>query len=218
MELMIWEAARATAATAPYFKSFVQTDTMAAYSDGAIHHNCPALVADYERRLLWKEVSTWAPDIFLSIGTGLSNTRVSPQSPGMFSLSPSEGSRPKGSPRQRNVAGLGYMWRAAPTDDQVDCEEAWSQYHAMATAPNQINRPVGEESSVRINVEFEGERPELDKVEELENMERHAMNMMRDNPRIYEVARKLVASCFYFEKAGGHTQHGDTGEYMCSGK
>lgn len=49
-------------------------------------------------------------------------------------------------------------------------------------------------------------------------MERDAMNMMRDNPRIYEVARKLVASCFYFERAGAHTQHGDTGEYMCSGK
>lgn len=88
----------------------------------------------------------------------------------------------------------------------------------MATVPNQTNRPLGEDSSVRINVEFEGERPELDKVEELENMERHAMNMMRDNPRIYEVARKLVASCFYFEKTGAHTQHGDTGEYMCSGK
>ncbi|KAH7009972.1 hypothetical protein EDB80DRAFT_838977 [Ilyonectria destructans] len=217
MELMIWEAARATAATAPYFKSFVQTETMAAYTDGAIHHNCPALVADYERRLLWKEVSSWPPDIFLSIGTGLSNPQVSPQSPGMFSLSPSEGSRPKGLPRQRNVAGLGYMWRAAPTDDQADCEEAWSQYHAMATVPNQTNRPLGEDSSVRINVEFEGERPELDKVEELENMERHAMNMMRDNPRIYEVARKLVASCFYFEKAGAHTQYGDTGEYICSG-
>lgn len=157
MELMIWEAARATAATAPYFKSFVQAETMAVYTDGSIHHNCPALVADYERRLLWKEVSTWAPDIFLSIGTGLSNPRVSPQSPGMFSLSPSEGSRPKGLSRQRNVAGLGYMWRVAPIDDRADCEEAWRQYHAMATVPNQTNRPLGDDSNVRINVEFEGE-------------------------------------------------------------
>jgi hypothetical protein len=208
MELTIWEAARATAAAPPYFKSFVQAETMTSFTDGATHYNCPVVVADYERRLLWKEVSNWAPDIFLSIGTGLSNAPVSPQS---------SGSRAHGPPRQRSVSSIGSLWRAANIDNQMDCEEAWRAYIATVTAPSQAGRPWGEDGHMRINFEFQGERPELDKVEELDDLERYAMSMMRDNPRIYDVARTLVASCFYFEKAGADTEHGDTGEYMCSG-
>ncbi|KAF4461479.1 hypothetical protein FALBO_11730 [Fusarium albosuccineum] len=214
-ELKIREAARATAAAPMYFKPFVQDETMAAYTDGAVHHNCPAFVADYERRLLWRDVSDWAPDIFLSIGTGLRNARVAPQPPRVISPPSSRRARSKSPPHQLSISGLSYMWRAANTiiDDQLNCEEIWRKYHAKTTAPGQIDSVWDEGRNIRLNVEFERERPALDKVEELENTERYAVNMIKDDLRIDEVASRLVASCFYFEKIGIDY----TGQYKCTG-
>jgi patatin-like phospholipase/acyl hydrolase len=68
-ELKYWEAAAATAAAPPYFKTFYHPATRRSYFDGAFYNNNPAKIAQQERKVLWPDVADHAPDIFLSIGT-----------------------------------------------------------------------------------------------------------------------------------------------------
>jgi len=69
LELTYWEAAAATAAAPPYFKSFYHKATTRSYLDGAFYNNNPARIAHQERKLLWPDMAGHHPDIFLSIGT-----------------------------------------------------------------------------------------------------------------------------------------------------
>ncbi|CAJ0552466.1 Ff.00g064450.m01.CDS01 [Fusarium sp. VM40] len=197
-EMKVWEAARATAAAPMYFKPFTQDGTSTVYTDGGIDHNCPAIIADHERRLLWGDVSDWAPDIFLSIGTGLDNAQ---RMPSHEALSPT-------SSRSRQNAII---------EDQLNCEQIWKKYLAKATAPGQADTTCNDGRNIRLNVMFEHERPSLDKVEELENMERYVHNKMKDDLRINDVANRLVASCFYYEtiKATCNKQLTYTGRIEC---
>jgi patatin-like phospholipase/acyl hydrolase len=68
-ELKYWEAAAATAAAPPYFKTFYHRGTRRSYLDGAFYNNNPARISHQERKILWPDVANHPPDIFLSIGT-----------------------------------------------------------------------------------------------------------------------------------------------------
>jgi patatin-like phospholipase/acyl hydrolase len=70
LEMRIWEAAAATSAAPSYFKPFYHEVTGRSYLDGALYNNNPVRVAHKEITILWPDVSSKAPDIFLSIGTG----------------------------------------------------------------------------------------------------------------------------------------------------
>jgi patatin-like phospholipase/acyl hydrolase len=76
LEMKVWEAAAATAAAPSYFKPFYQEAAGRCYLDGALYNNNPVRVAHSERRMLWPDVSSKAPDIFLSIGTGQNEKEV----------------------------------------------------------------------------------------------------------------------------------------------
>jgi patatin-like phospholipase/acyl hydrolase len=73
---MVWEAAAATSAAAPYFKAYRNEKSGRTYFDGAFYNNNPVRVAHRERRLLWPDVADNNPDIFLSIGTGQNQKKV----------------------------------------------------------------------------------------------------------------------------------------------
>jgi hypothetical protein len=221
-ELKVWEAARATAAAPLYFKSFQHAVTVTAYIDGAVHYNCPAVVVDSERRLIWDDVSEMPPDIFLSVGTGLSGDRKIAQSNGLLSPDPINKARLETLKRKKSASGLGYVWRAAHDiiDNQLNCEEIWSKlkHHAEARPTGKPYRPEGKQRNIRINVPFPDRRPALDDIERIEFMEMLATRSAKANPLILEVAHRLVASCFYFQKDGTSHQNRETGEYTCFGK
>jgi patatin-like phospholipase/acyl hydrolase len=69
LELTYWEAAAATSAAPPYFKTFYHKATGRSFLDGAFYNNNPARLAQQERKILWPDVADHPPDIFLSIGT-----------------------------------------------------------------------------------------------------------------------------------------------------
>ncbi|KAK0721616.1 hypothetical protein B0T26DRAFT_800576 [Lasiosphaeria miniovina] len=215
-ELKVWEATRATAAAPMYFKPFQHDATTAAYIDGAVQYNCPAVVADSERRLIWDEVSEMPPDIFLSVGTGLSGNPKSAQSNGLSSLGPHDQARLETLQHKGSTSGLGYMWRVAHDiiDSQLNCEELWTKFKHQAEA-SPTEKPY--RRNIRINVPFPGQRPALDDVEHIELMELQAVRSARADPLILEVAHRLVASCFYFQKDGTSYQNRETGEYTCIG-
>jgi predicted acylesterase/phospholipase RssA len=76
LELRVWEAAAATSAAPSYFKPFVHKPTNRTYLDGALYNNNPVRVVQRERRLLWPDVATKHPDIFLSIGTSQNEEEI----------------------------------------------------------------------------------------------------------------------------------------------
>ncbi|KAI1842756.1 hypothetical protein JX266_011077 [Neoarthrinium moseri] len=67
-EARTWEAARATAATQPFFKPFLKEETSNEYVDGSAQFTCPVWVCHHEADAIWNGDSS--PDILLSIGTG----------------------------------------------------------------------------------------------------------------------------------------------------
>ncbi|KAH7192830.1 uncharacterized protein B0J16DRAFT_394837 [Fusarium flagelliforme] len=221
-EVKVWEAARATAAAPPYFKPFLQETTGTQYTDGAIHHSCPVQVADHERKLLWGEVSHWAPDILLSLGTGYSQPRTTYKSKRASAQESPGVKKPNGviyPSQQWTPAGLSSLWRTINplVDDQSITQNMWNSYVESATSPEQICKGSKDNRNIRINVRWSEKRPNFDDVEEMENIEQHAMNEISDSYEIKIVAHRLVASCFYFERTGTDSQNRETGLYKCSG-
>lgn len=209
-ELKIWQAARATAAAPVYFTPFTHLETMTTYSDGAIHHNCPAFVADQERRLIWSEVGDWPADFTLSLGTGLSKFSLQNQS-----LSPEinmgDGQGVAGLADTRGLFGIRYALRVAfkMIDDQLDCENRWKGYYEKMTSLG-ANKIEERRRNMRINLHLPDERPGLDNVDEVDNMERQTWLAIQHDPglraQIHEAAHRLIASSFYFEKASAPNQ------------
>lgn len=64
----IWEAAAATSAAPSFFKPFECRGKT--YMDGALNHNNPVYIAWREKKLIWPDVLSKQPDIFVSLGTG----------------------------------------------------------------------------------------------------------------------------------------------------
>lgn len=219
-EISIWQAARATAAAPIYFKSFVQSGI--AYTDGAVHHNCPAIVADSERRRIWDDVNDWPADFVLSLGTGLSRVRPRPQSSSMAKGLEDEKSL-QSLAHQSSLSGIRYGLRLAfkIIDDQLNCEKIWSEYFKEATTQAD-QRPEDKRRNMRINVSFPGERPPLDAVDEVQAMEDHSLSMIQSDlptrAKIHEAAHRLVASCFYFEVSSTTYSSKGSAGYTCTGK
>ncbi|KAI0122402.1 FabD/lysophospholipase-like protein [Daldinia grandis] len=69
-EMRMWEAARATSATPPFFKPFLKPETSQEYANNDLHYSCPVLVAHYEAKSIWADVADRPPDLMLSIGAG----------------------------------------------------------------------------------------------------------------------------------------------------
>lgn len=206
--------ARATAAAPLYFKPFVKCKTGTVYTDGAIHYNCPAWVADHERRVLWEDVRNRDPDIFLSFGTGLS-TQPATQSADIAAEIP----KAERAHQKRSTSGFTLMWRTALgiIDSQLNCEKAWNDYLGkISSRTDPVLAAEARRRHMRINVQLNGSRPRLDQVDQIEALGDQALYSARGNPDIREIAHRLVASSFYFESLGGfHQEHGT---YSCQGK
>lgn len=115
------------------------------------------------------------------------------------------------------------MWWAAQAivENQLDCEETWRKHCAKAAPPGRTLRMEDVRRNLRINVHFNGPRPNLDDVKCLDSTERFVQNYLLDDAvikaEIHEVAHKLVASCFYFERQGPGILDRASGVYRCNG-
>ncbi|KAM7198241.1 hypothetical protein V8F20_006268 [Naviculisporaceae sp. PSN 640] len=203
-ELKVWEAARATSAAPLYFKPYVKPETGTAYTDGAIHNNCPVLVADHERGLIWNDVRDWSPDILLSLGTG-----CGPVSEEEVRKNIREAEKMHDG-KATKTSGFRYMLRLAfhIIDNQINCEKKWEEYCRRSQTPGSEHMRVLEQETqrrqLRINVDFPTERPALDAIRKLHEIENQAVKAVEYNPDIREIAHRLVASSFYFEQKRGN--------------
>ncbi|KAI2616839.1 FabD/lysophospholipase-like protein [Hypoxylon sp. NC1633] len=69
-EMSMWEAARATSATPPFFKSYLKTETNQEYANNDIRQSCPIVAAYYETKSIWGDIANSPPDLLLCIGSG----------------------------------------------------------------------------------------------------------------------------------------------------
>ncbi|GAW26646.1 putative lysophospholipase-like protein [Rosellinia necatrix] len=183
-ELKVWEAARATSAAPRFFKSFHHELSQKTYIDGAMFHNNPVRVADSERKILWPD--SQIPDIFLSIGTG------STQSLERSGTEKMEAAR-------KGIFSHGrYLYNIMRSNIQqtLDCERAWDDY--ISSVANSFTSPSPRSRFLRINPNV-GEIPALDEKDKIASLRRKAEVELKLDLRIKDLARQLIASTFYFD-------------------
>ncbi|KAF7536915.1 hypothetical protein G7054_g4138 [Neopestalotiopsis clavispora] len=197
-ELKVWEAARATTAAPRYFKSFHHAPSRKTYIDGAIFHNNPVRLADSERKILWPDHSF--PDIFLSLGTGYSVGVTRAESEHLAAA-------------RRGIFNHGrtlYKILRSNMDQTLNCERTWEDY--FSTVASSLPRHISTSRFIRINPEI-GQVPALDEKDKMPQLRKKTNEAIRRDPRIEEVGRQLIATCFYFElmnksESGQVTIHG----------
>jgi hypothetical protein len=184
--------------------------------DGAIHYNCPASIANHERKILWNDVRTRDPDIFLSLGTGICGSQCRRMEEETTDSQMAELMHP----RRRRGGLIRNLLRTGVSiiDNHLDCEKAWKR-HVAETSQSMPESLTNEarRRQIRLNAQLKGNRPGLDSVREVQSLEDEAFHSAKQNPDIKEVAHRLVASSFYFEM-NGHPQQEQHGAYSCGGK
>ena len=180
--------ARATSAAPPYFKPFSPKQSDREYIDGAVYHNNPIKVADAERKYLWPDVETLEPDILLSIGTGKSSTHLAKEA--------ERWEKHKDESRWSKLVPKVFQIVFARMNDILDSETTWKKFFVNVIQPGTSQRYI------RINPELTTAPPALDEKDRLLSLEddvKRSLGSMHE--QIRGVADRLVASCFYFEKA-----------------
>ena len=168
--------------------------------DGAIHRNNPIELAEKERKILWPSAQVDNPDILVSIGTayGPAQSHIEMSSP----------------PPQPGVSFHTKSLLKTPIDhitSALDSEKAWNDYISTLQAP-----PEGLARFVRLNPQLEEDPPSFDDVECVQKLKHLVRKQMKNDQRIQQLALKLVASCFYFEKSAASEMQPDE-SYECRG-
>ena len=157
------------------------------YTDGAIYHNNPIQIADKERKLIWPKLENESPDIIVSVGTSYNPARSSGEK-AFSSLPPRLG-----------VLSHGKAWMKIANDhiaSTSDSEKTWRTYmDVLHPSPSQKGRYV------RINPQMKEDPPRMDEVDRLPDLQGSVREMLGSDDSIANVALRLIASSFYFEKS-----------------
>ncbi|CZR55716.1 uncharacterized protein PAC_05604 [Phialocephala subalpina] len=187
-EFRTWQAARASSAAPPYFKSFQ------GFQDGGLGgHNNPINLALWEQDTIWCRQKK-QPDIVLSLGTGFKRTSdpdsESTQKPSFF--------------QGRCVPRLFRSFL-----NFFVGETRWQEL--------QNSLPVHARNRYhRMNVEFYGDEPDLDDLQVMPNLSRQATIQALSNDDVQRCADNLLASLFYLELKDQPTF--DNSLYTCRGR
>ncbi|KAI1132761.1 hypothetical protein F5Y10DRAFT_230731 [Nemania abortiva] len=227
-ELKIWEAIRATTAAPGYFKPFTKPETGQSFIDGAIYHNNPIYVAFEESKLLWPDVRHCLPDIVLSIGTGHNRPKSDIIRPDIHSaqlaLRSAEVSTttvPQSRATEGDVSQMFQNFRMMFTrmSNVLNSHIRWVKFEQDVT----LSVPRTEIKNVRrrlqrIDPHLGYDPPSLDDKAKMGHLKKTVNQVLKPSYRrqIRHVARRLVASCFYFEKIHHHAI--GSGHYQFNGR
>ncbi|PQE03570.1 patatin-like serine protein [Rutstroemia sp. NJR-2017a BVV2] len=226
LEMKLWEAARATSAAPPYFKTFIKNETKSGYLDGALYHNNPVFVAHHERKAIWHDVCQQPPDLFLSIGTGHDGPiHKAIQKKSFFRTPFSRTPVDMGMPPAPEVplrfpnkfsTFAGQMWSTVSSrfDNILNCDNIWNSFRVEAISSGYHRR-----RHIRINPDLGMKVPSLDDVEQLTKVQLNAkrsLNHGSTHAQVVEVAHRLIASTFYFEKVEESTRENKS-DFKCEG-
>lgn len=167
--------------------------------------------------MIWTDSANTVPDILLSIGTGTSmfeNPAQSPRHDPDFSKYHGTNSKPKKTflPLQIGNIVVGRL------DRLLACNTIWAEF--LTSVGSQAYHPMSEGKDkryFRINPDFCFKVPRLDAVDDVSHLISETTKYTESHKRrIREIAHRLVASSFFFEKDPGTVRaYGD--EFHCSG-
>jgi hypothetical protein len=211
----IFCSARATSAAPTFFKPFVNERTKEGYVDGALFNNNPAQIAYLESKLLFPDVEHCQPDIFLSIGTSHNGKDTTGYAEARNMRlrrakgDTSEVSRQSAASSERK--GRFEWFRKIPflqpisvmanrVDNILSSEQQWNEFRTWVLDSNaQETRRY-----IRINPKLGYRPPRMDEKSQVESLRTTIVEQLRRKPgyraKIAQVARRLIASCFYFDK------------------
>ena len=181
-------SARATSAAPRYFREFYHEPTKRAYRDGGIYHNNPINVADKERKLIWPDWKDAHPDIVLSVGTGYclearnernTKEKLPGSRPGVFTYA-----------KDLLKIAMDHI------GSSLDTERTWQDF-----LNTKVLLDLDCDKFVRFNPKLERE-VRLDDVASMNELRMITREQLTNDKRIMEVAHRLIASSFYFEKTG----------------
>lgn len=160
--------------------------------DGAMYHNCPVPVAHHERRMIWADTANTVPDILLSIGTGVGALENAAQA-----------QDPDFSKFNRPLA----------------CNTIWTEFLAdIGPQAYDSSSDNTDMRYMRVNPEFSFDVPRPDAVDKLPDLIAETKEYTSRHTRtVGEIAHKLIASSFFFEKDSG-TVRACEGRFQCSGQ
>jgi len=179
--------------------------------------------------LIWKDVDLQQPDIFLSIGTGqhghtCENTSTSNSGFGKIGAArkkekdlPPRPNVPLGNLRTFSTF-TGQLWSTPSSrfDSILNCTKIWNEFRLdVLGGPNASDR----RRYIRLNPDLGFNVPKMDAVDQLRDIQQAACDQLKTtttSARIREVAHRLIASTFFFEKTEASTrEQGD--KYECDG-
>lgn len=173
--------------------------------DGALLHNNPIQIAIEEARRLAIERNLHArPDIVLSLGTGQSKDQPAPEDWARdFGSSGHIKFTAKGLHQRQKLSLLPMLFTIVKHQLKMnlDCEKRFEQVRQEYTKDSEASRRLH-----RLNP-YLGEEPPLldavDKVDLMLNNTRGWTQREEAKAQIHDIACKLVASSFYFQRIGG---------------
>lgn len=170
------------------FKPFNHGPSKQVYTDGAIYHNNPIQIADKERKLIWPELENDPPDIIVSVGTSYNPAARSSAEKALSPVSHRLGVFSHGKSLMK--IAIDHITSA------LDSEKIWRSYMSVLHPPP--NEKVG---YIRINPQLKENPPGLDEVESLPYIQGVVREISSTDVSIQNVALRLIASSFYFEKS-----------------
>lgn len=102
----------------------------------------------------------------------------------------------------------------------MKCNEIWNGY-VTETSMSRHGRLGGHRRLIRIDPDLRGKIPALDDVNEMRHLEKAANQYLRQTPpscKIKEIAHRLIASTFFFEKDKSSVHSVPKGGFECSGR
>ncbi|KAL3422514.1 hypothetical protein PVAG01_06670 [Phlyctema vagabunda] len=222
LEMKTWEAARATSAAPPYFKTFIKNETKCGYLDGALYHNNPVTVAHHERKAIWQDVNRQQPDIFLSLGTG-HNGHSKSEATATSSIFRKKGQNADAPPEASHISlkryhtFTGQLWSTVSSrfDSILNCNRIWDNFRMDVMGAYSPER----RRYIRLNPDLRFKVPALDDIAQLSNLQKatkKAVVQPSVSAKIREVAHRLLASTFFFEKIEASTKQSKYG-FECKG-
>ncbi|KAF1996801.1 hypothetical protein P154DRAFT_565860 [Amniculicola lignicola CBS 123094] len=221
-DLLIREAARATSAAPTFFKPFRNSRTREGFLDGAIFHNNPVRIANYESKLLWPDVEDCHPDILLSIGTGRHEAgsenpyddthadRRRLQVRKVFNHAKPALKEKHSIPGWRGFgeveSWIGIFKKRV--ESVLDPELTWQEFQKDVVGNSS---PIAAERYIRINPRTISRTPKMDDKTQINSLhDEIRTTLSKDDYRmkIEKITHRLIASSFYFEKAGPARESG----------
>lgn len=164
------------------------------------------------------------PDIVLSIGTGTNSQDGESGLPRRSTKSyPEEEELPNAKAKLKKSKSFFPMdmWKTVMDrlGSLMRCNEIWNSFLAE-TSMSRHGRLGAYRRLIRIDPDLRGKVPALDNVDEMKHLEKATNQYLRQIPptaRIREIAHRLIASTFFFEKDKSSVRSISKG-FECSGR